>query len=65
MGLDHYSRLLDTLLEAGIRPFCTMYHWDLPQGLEDRGGWPNRELSKYFADYASILGKHFGDRITV
>ncbi len=64
-GLDHYSRMLDTLLEAGIRPFCTMYHWDLPQGLEDRGGWPNRELAKYFADYAAILGKHLGDRITV
>ena len=64
-GLDHYSRLVDTLLEAKIRPFCTMYHWDLPQGLEDRGGWPNRDLAQYFADYASILGKHLGDRITV
>ncbi len=64
-GLDHYARLLDTLLEARIRPFCTMYHWDLPQQLEDRGGWPNRDLSNYFADYATILGKHFGDRLTV
>ena len=64
-GLDHYSRLLDTLVEAGIRPFCTMYHWDLPQGLEDRGAWPNRDLASYFADYAGILGKHFGDRLTV
>ena len=64
-GIDHYSRLLDRLLEAGIRPFCTMYHWDLPQGLEDRGGWPNRDLANYFAEYASLLGKHFGDRITV
>ncbi len=64
-GLDHYAKLVDTLLEAGIRPFCTMYHWDLPQGLEDRGGWPNRDLAKYFADYAGILGKHLGDRITV
>ena len=44
-GLDHYSRFLDALLEAGIRPFCTMYHWDLPQALEDRGGWPNRDLA--------------------
>jgi beta-glucosidase len=64
-GIDHYSRLVDTLLEAGIRPFCTMYHWDLPQALEDRGGWPNRDLANYYADYASILGKQLGDRITV
>lgn len=64
-GLDHYSRLVDSLLEAGIRPFCTMYHWDLPQALEDKGGWPNRDLAGYYAEYAGILGKHFGDRITV
>ena len=64
-GLDHYSRLVDLLLSSGIRPFCTMYHWDLPQALEDKGGWPNRDLAGYYADYASILGKHFGDRITV
>ena len=64
-GLDHYSRLADTILEAGIRPFCTLYHWDLPQALEDRGGWPNRDLAGYFADYAGILAKHLGDRITV
>ncbi len=64
-GLDHYSRLVDTLLEAGIRPFCTVYHWDLPQALEDRGGWPNRDLANYFADYSAILAKHLGDRITV
>jgi beta-glucosidase len=64
-GLDHYNRLVDTLLEAGIRPFCTLYHWDLPQGLEDRGGWPNRDLANYFADYAGILAKNLGDRITM
>ena len=64
-GLDHYSRLVDAVLEAGQRPFCTMYHWDLPQALEDKGGWPNRDLAQYFADYAGILGKHLGDRITV
>ncbi len=64
-GLDHYSRVVDAVLEAGIRPFCTVYHWDLPQGLEDRGGWPNRDLAGYFADYAGILAKHLGDRITV
>ena len=64
-GLDHYSRLTDTILEAGIRPFCTLYHWDLPQALEDRGGWPNRDFAEYFADYAGILAKQLGDRITV
>ncbi len=64
-GLDHYSRLVDGLLSAGIRPFCTLYHWDLPQALEDRGGWPNRDLAGYFSDYAGILAKALGDRITV
>lgn len=64
-GLDHYRRLVDAVLEAGIRPFCTLYHWDLPQALEDRGGWPNRDLAGYFADYAGILAKTLGDRITV
>jgi beta-glucosidase len=63
-GIDHYSRLTDAVLEAGIRPFCTIYHWDLPQGLEDRGGWPNRDLASYYADFAGILAKHLGDRIT-
>ncbi len=64
-GLDHYSRFADALLEAGVRPFCTLYHWDLPQALEDKGGWPNRDLAGYFADYAGVLAKHLGDRITV
>jgi beta-glucosidase len=63
-GIDYYSRLTDTLLEAGIRPFCTIYHWDLPQALEDRGGWPNRDLAGYYADFAGILAKNLGDRIT-
>src|SRR5579871_1695998 len=63
-GLDHYSRFVDALLEAGIRPVCTLYHWDLPQALEDRGGWPNRDLAGYFADYAEIVTKALGDRIT-
>jgi beta-glucosidase len=63
-GIDYYSRLTDALLEAGIRPFCTIYHWDLPQALEDRGGWPNRDLAGYYADFAAILAKNLGDRIT-
>ena len=64
-GIDYYSRLVDALLEADIRPFCTLYHWDLPQALEDRGGWPNRDLAGYFADFAGVLAKNLGDRITV
>lgn len=64
-GIDHYKRVMDTALEAGIRPFCTLYHWDLPQGLEDLGGWPNRDLAGYFADYAGILAKNLGDKIQV
>src|ERR1700689_2126591 len=64
-GLDHYKRVMDAVLEAGIRPFCTLYHWDLPQWAEDKGGWPNRDLAGYFAEYARILAKELGDRITV
>ena len=64
-GIDHYSRFVDAMLENGLRPFCTIYHWDLPQALEDKGGWPNRDLAGYYADYAGILAKHLGDRITV
>ncbi|MFZ0962965.1 MAG: GH1 family beta-glucosidase [Terriglobia bacterium] len=64
-GIDYYSRLVDALLDAGIRPFCTIYHWDLPQALEDRGGWPNRDLAGYYADFAAILAKNLGDRVTV
>ncbi len=64
-GIDYYSRFVDALLEAGIRPFCTLYHWDLPQALEDKGSWPNRDLAKYFADYAGLMAKYLGDRITV
>ncbi len=63
-GIDHYSRLTDAVLEAGMRPFCTIYHWDLPQALEDRGGWPNRDLAGYYADFAGILAENLGDRIT-
>jgi beta-glucosidase len=63
-GLDHYKRLADALLAADIRPSCTLYHWDLPQALEDKGGWTNRDLAKYFADYARIVAEALGDRIT-
>jgi len=61
-GLDYYARLIDALLEAGIRPFPTLYHWDLPQTLEDAGGWPSRDLAGRFADYAEIVVGALGDR---
>ena len=62
-GLDFYSRLTDGLLEAGIRPFATLYHWDLPQALQDRGGWPARVTAEAFAEYADAITRHLGDRI--
>ena len=54
-GLAWYERFVDALLEAGIEPFPTLYHWDLPQKLEDRGGWPARDTAKAFADNASVM----------
>jgi beta-glucosidase len=62
-GLDFYSKLVDTLLQAKIRPFATLYHWDLPQALEDAGGWPNRDTAQRFADYADIMMSALGDRV--
>jgi len=63
-GLDWYSRLVDELLAAGIQPFATMYHWDLPQALEDKyGGWRSRKTSEAFRRYADTIVKHLGDRV--
>ena len=62
-GIDFYSRLLDALLEAKIRPLVTLYHWDLPQVLEDAGGWPNRDTAARFADYVGIVARALGDRV--
>lgn len=62
-GLDFYDRLVDALLEAGIEPFITLYHWDLPQALQDLGGWANRDVAYYFADYAAVLVRRLGDRV--
>ncbi|GHJ37326.1 GH1 family beta-glucosidase [Streptomyces sp. TS71-3] len=62
-GLDFYRRLVDELLEHGIQPALTLYHWDLPQELEDAGGWPERETAYRFAEYATILGEALGDRV--
>ena len=63
-GMDYYSRIVDTLLEAKIRPFVTLYHWDLPQILEDAGGWPNRDTSSHFADYVDLVSRTLGDRVS-
>jgi beta-glucosidase len=62
-GLDFYKRLVDTVLEAKIRPFPTLFHWDLPQALEDAGGWPERETAQRFADYTDIVTRALGDRL--
>ncbi|WP_026876551.1 GH1 family beta-glucosidase [Jiangella gansuensis] len=62
-GLDFYSRLVDGLLERGITPIATLYHWDLPQPLEDAGGWPVRDTAYRFAEYAGIVGAALGDRV--
>ncbi|HEX2915746.1 MAG TPA: GH1 family beta-glucosidase [Chloroflexia bacterium] len=62
-GLDFYDRLVDGLLEAGIKPFATLYHWDLPQILEDKGGWANRETAYAFAEYTEVVTKRLGDRV--
>ncbi|TYP88527.1 GH1 family beta-glucosidase [Blastococcus xanthinilyticus] len=62
-GLDFYSRLVDELLSRGIDPWITLYHWDLPQALQDRGGWTNRDTAARFADYAGIVHDALGDRV--
>ncbi|MFF9089043.1 GH1 family beta-glucosidase [Streptomyces sp. NPDC014991] len=64
-GLAFYDRLVDALLEAGITPSVTLYHWDLPQALQDRGGWPQRDTALAFADYASAVAARLGDRVTL
>lgn len=62
-GLDFYNRLVDGLLEAGIDPWITLFHWDLPQALEDRGGWVNRDTIEAFAEYTDVLTRRVGDRV--
>ncbi|MGW4276074.1 GH1 family beta-glucosidase [Streptomyces seoulensis] len=63
VGLDFYRRLVDELLAHGIKPAVTLYHWDLPQELEDAGGWPERETALRFAEYAHLVGEALGDRV--
>jgi beta-glucosidase len=62
-GVDFYSRLIDGLLERGIKPFPTLYHWDLPQALEDEGGWVERDTALRFAEYAAAMFDRVGDRV--
>jgi len=62
-GLDHYQRLVDALLAAGIHPLPTIYHWDIPQALVDVGGWVNRDTAGRFADYTAIVARALGDRV--
>ncbi|MFE6253733.1 GH1 family beta-glucosidase [Agromyces sp. NPDC057865] len=64
-GIDFYSRLVDELLGAGIKPWLTLYHWDLPQALEERGGWANRDTAELFRDYALSMHDALGDRVDV
>lgn len=62
-GLGFYERLVDALLERGIQPTATLYHWDLPEALDNRGGWLNRDIADWFADYAHVAYKALGDRV--
>lgn len=63
LGLGFYDRLVDRLLAAGIQPFATLYHWDLPQALQDKGGWANRDTVNHFTEYAAVVSRRLGDRV--
>ncbi len=63
-GLDFYDRLVEALLEAGIEPYVMLYHWDLPQALEDAGGWPVRATAEAFGSFAEVVGGRLGDRVS-
>jgi beta-glucosidase len=64
-GIDFYSRLVDALLERGIQPNATLYHWDLPAALDDRGGWVNPDMAGWFGDYADLMFRRLGDRVSL
>ena len=61
-GIDFYKKLIDALLAAGIEPYCTLFHWDLPQALQDKGGWENRDTARLFADYSGYTAGALSDR---
>ena len=63
-GFDYYSRVVDALLKAGIEPWLCLYHWDLPQTLQDQGGWSNRSVADRYAEYATLAARRLGDRVT-
>jgi beta-glucosidase len=65
VGLDFYDRLVDELLKNKIEPYICLFHWDLPQALQDKGGWPNRDTAYAFADYARVVTDHLSDRVKV
>ena len=64
-GLDFYDRLVDELLASNIQPLATLYHWEFPQALEDLGGWPNRDVTDWFADYAHVIFDKLADRVNI
>lgn len=63
-GIDYYNRLIDMLIENNLKPVVTIYHWDLPQSLQNIGGWPNPLIAKYYTDFARVAFEAFGDRVT-
>lgn len=63
-GIDFYNRLIDELLDAGIEPYITLYHWELPYEIYKRGGWMNREIVEWFGQYAALVAERFSDRVT-
>lgn len=62
-GLDFYDRLVDAMLERGLKPFQTLYHWELPSALADKGGWMNRDTAEYFGDFTDVITDRIGDRV--
>ncbi|HEK19991.1 MAG TPA: glycosyl hydrolase family protein, partial [Bacteroidetes bacterium] len=62
-GIDHYNKIIDYCIQQGITPWVTLYHWDLPQVLEDKGGWTNRQIVEWFSNFTTICAKNFGDRV--
>lgn len=62
-GVDYYNRVIDSCIEKGIEPWVTLYHWDLPENIQKRGGWANRRIVDWFYDFAAFCASHFGDRV--